>query len=204
MPLAGPATNVPGKIVPLVLAVAILVVLSVAVPSYYLENGTGPQNAGTTALPPQLYVWAKPNYQGPFAGGIGNSSVLPVRELPTGTATTYVDGTLGTVAWVLYTNGLFNRSGNCDTSFSPPGACNVFVGIWTPAAWFAYAHGGSLDPLWCYPGMGEGCSNVSGGELTTPNLSAFDGTGWEIVIWNLLPYSLSGSYVFTVYSSEPP
>jgi len=188
----------------IVVALSVVLAVSVGLTSYYIPEGVAPRPNPGASGPAQLYTWSQPNYEGPMAGGVPHAMVLRVPVLPNGTTSVYVDGTFGTISWILLTNGYFNRSGNCGNSFSPAGACDLYVGIWTPPAWASYASGGPGTPIWCFPGVSEGCLNVSSASFDTPNLSSLDGTGWEIVLWNVATYDLSGSFLFTVYSSSPP
>ncbi|MCI4358504.1 MAG: hypothetical protein L3J95_02620 [Thermoplasmata archaeon] len=154
--------------------------------------------------PSTLAVWDQHSYQGDLLGGLNHSIVMPVRALPNHDSMVYVDGSFSMLSWTYYTHGLFNESGVCANTFSPADACSVYVGIWTPAAWDAYVRGAPMAPVWCFPGNSPSCQNASAGDLGTPNLNQFDGTNWEIVVWNLATFQLSGSYQFTVYSSSPP
>jgi hypothetical protein len=123
--------------------------------------------------------------------------------VPDGTAVFSVIGSFGVKSWMKLDDGLLTESGVCSGSFSPPGACNVYVGIWSPAAWKAYTNGGPLDPLWCFSSNDSGCQNVSGAYVSSPNLEAFDGVSCELVVWNVASFQLSGEYQFGVYTNLP-
>ncbi|HEV2429560.1 MAG TPA: hypothetical protein VGV64_06935 [Thermoplasmata archaeon] len=198
--MGGPLTP---SITRLLVAGSVLVLVVVWATYTYLPATIPVHPSAPGQSPADVNVWSKASYQGEFVRGMNQTAPIRVPEIPGGTGTVYVDASLSTDSWILYTNGLFNQSGNCANSFSPPGACNVFVGIWTAASWAAYTRGGPMDPLWCFPGGGGPCQNVSGGSFVTPNLPSLAGLGWEIHVWNLDPYALSGSYTFTVYASAP-
>lgn len=185
------------------IAAATIVALSVLLPTV-LSPDFPASTAPTGAPAPRTYVWSSPNYDGPIGGGLGAAVVIPIAPLPNGTSNVYVDGSFRMVSWILLTDGLFNRSGACDVSFSPAGACDLYVALWEAPAWHAYLAGEAAQPIWCYPNGAGPCLNASSGSVATPNLSSFDGAGWAITIWNVEPYELSGSYSFTVYSSTAP
>ncbi len=181
----------------LAIAVALSVILVAEAFPYGQFSGVGaPGGAGPTPLT----VWAQRSYQGELAGGVDQAVVLPVPPVPSAAAAVYVDGSFSMLTYSLVENGTFRQGGSCAALFANPDACNVYLGVWSPGAWAAYTAGGALDPVWCFPGSGSGCGNISGAEFDTPNLRSLDGAGWEIVIWNLATYDLSGSYSVTVYS----
>ena len=164
----------------------------------------GSPSASPSTGPSTLSVWDEASYQGDLLGGVNRSVVISVPPLPSENPTVYVDGSFSMLSSTYYTHGLFNESGVCANSFSLANACAVYFGVWTNAAWSAYLQGGPMDPVWCFPGNSPGCANASVGELGTPNLNSLDGTGWQIVLWNLGSFELSGTYQFTVYASAPP
>ena len=137
-----------------------------------------------------------------FGAGLNQSVVAPFPAVPNGTSVISIFGDVGVTTWERVADRLITEVGQCANSFSPPGACNVYVGIWAPAAWSAYVAGGPLDPLWCYS-AGATCLNFSGGSLSSPNLQTLDGVHGEIVIWNLAPYQLVGQYEVDIYTSVP-
>jgi hypothetical protein len=187
----------------LLVAVAGVVALSVILVSLvFSEIGPWPPG-GSGADPSFANVWDQANYEGDLAGGVNQSVEVLVPPVPSSSAPVYVDGSFNIVSWSWYQNGSFHAGGACAEPFARSGACDVYVGIWTPAAWTAYTRGGPMAPLWCYPGDSAGCTNVSGGDFGTPNLGALDGQGWEIVLWNVAAYHLSGTYDFTVYTGAP-
>lgn len=155
------------------------------------------------SAPHPLSEWFNVSFEGCcFASGVPKASIAPLPTVPNGTDAVYVSGSFGVNAWMKLNHSLLSESGNCANSFSPRGACDVFVAVWSPAAWETYAGGGPLAPLWCYPGNGSPCQNVSGGYVYSPNLSGFDGQPWQLVIWNVDTYLLGGSYQFHVYTSH--
>ncbi len=181
------------------LAGAIAVALSVILVAVFLP-GAVPSPAAPGAAPPLLRVWDVASYQGPLAGGVNQSVEIPVAPLPMATPDVYMDGSFSMTSWSLYDQGVFHEGGTCDAAFFTAGPCNLFVGIFTPGAWQEYRAGGPLAPIWCFPGGANACGNASGAEVGTPNLSSYDGSGFDIVMWNLANYTLSGSYAFTVYA----
>ena len=174
-----------------------VILVGIALPA---EVPTGPVS-DPSPQPSLLTVWAESNYQGDLLGGVNHSIVIPVPVLPVNAGTVYVDGSFSMISWILFSHGVFNQSGTCGNSFAPVGACSVYFGIWTSSAWSRYLSGGPAAPTWCFPGDIPGCQNDSAGEVGTSNLAGLDGTGWDIVLWNVEPFQLSGSYAFTVYSS---
>jgi hypothetical protein len=135
-----------------------------------------------------------------FDDGIPNAAVMTPPVIPTGTPTFYVAGSLSISGWTHW-NGVTNDTGSCAPATGPAGACDAYVGIWTPAAWSAYAAGGPMQPFWCYTESGSGCVDVSSASFTTPSLVALEGQPWDIVIWNSQTYGLIGAYSFTTYVS---
>lgn len=180
-------------------ALALAVVLvSLGLPGLPSGDSSSPSTGPNT-----LAVWSQSSYEGDLLGGLNSSVVISVPALPMGDPTVYVDGSFSMLSWTRLHHGLFNESGVCANTFSPAGACAVYVGIWTASGWSEYRHGGPMAPIWCYPGNSPGCLNSSAGELGTPNLNQFDGTPLKIVVWNLESFQLSGSYQFAVYSGAP-
>lgn len=186
------------------LALTAAVALAVILVGIGLPGGPASPSASPSTSPANLAVWDQASYQGDLLGGVNHSVVVSVPPLPAKNPTLYVDGSFTMLSWIRFSHGVFNESGVCANSFSPPDACSVYLGVWTDSAWSAYLDGGPMSPVWCFPGNLPGCSNASIGELGTPNLSLLDGTGWQIVIWNLAPFELSGTYQFTVYAGESP
>ena len=135
-----------------------------------------------------------------FDDGIRNAAITTPPIIHTGTSTLYLVGSVSVSGWTRW-NGTANVTGNCPSSTGPAGACNVYVGIWTPDAWSAYDAGGPMQPFWCYTGNTSGCTNVSTASFTTPSLVALEGQAWDIVIWNVQMYGLIGNYSFTSYVS---
>jgi hypothetical protein len=180
--------------------VALVVSMTVAVTPVAHEILPGPSGVN----PRPLFEWFNSSFQGCcFGAGVNRSVVATLPTVPNGTAVISVFGSFGVTSWMKLNHSLIVESGNCAEPFSPRGACDLYVGIWTPAAWRSYANGGPLDPMWCYPGNGSACQNISGGYVSTPNLSVLDGVSWEIVVWNVDTYLLNGQYQFDVYTSLP-
>jgi len=135
-----------------------------------------------------------------FDDGIRNAAITTPPIVHTGTSTLYLVGSVSVGGWTRW-NGTANVTGNCPAADGPAGACDVYVAIWSPAAWNAYAAGGPMSPFWCYRGNTSECTNVSSAYFTTPSLVALEGQTWDIVIWNVQPYGLIGNYSFTTYVS---
>lgn len=184
------------------IAVAVAVVVTLAV--VFGPVGRVYSPASPVGNPHPLFEWFNASFQGCcFGAGVNRSAIAALPVVPNGTAVVSLFGSFEVDAWMKLTNGLLTESGNCANSFSPRGACDVYVGLWTSRAWAAYASGGPLDPLWCYPGNGTACQNISGGYVSTPNLNTLDGQSSEIVVWNVDTYLLNGDYQFDVYTSQP-
>jgi hypothetical protein len=191
------------KIRHLVLSVAAIV--AVVVSLVVAVSPAGPVSWATppTSGPRPLFEWFNASFQGCcFGAGVNDSAIAPLPTVPNGTQTVSVFGSFGVTSWIKLDDGLVVESGNCANSFSPRGACDIYVGIWTPTAWRAYVAGGPLDPLWCFPGNGS-CQNISGGYLSSPNLRTLDGLACELVVWNVDTYRLGGTYQVQVYTSQP-
>ena len=122
--------------------------------------------------------------------------ILGPITVPSRTAPVGFQGNITTLSWHRFENGTGNVSGSCAIGASLPaqGACNVFVGVWTPTAWSSYAAAGSASPIWCYAAAGTSspCVNSSTFQFSTGDQSAYDGVAWEIVVWNLVPWGLYG------------
>jgi hypothetical protein len=186
------------------IAVAAVVAITVTLVVFAIPSGVGFLNGPDNGVNPHpLSEWFNTTFQGCcFGAGLNQSVVAPFPAVPNGTSVISIFGDVGVTTWERVADRLITEVGQCANSFSPPGACNVYVGIWAPAAWSAYVAGGPLDPLWCYS-AGATCLNFSGGSLSSPNLQTLDGVHGEIVIWNLAPYQLVGQYEVDIYTSVP-
>jgi len=183
------------------MAILVAAVVSLTVVIVPIGPAAFPHSHGVAPKP--LTEFYNASFQGCcFAAGIAHAAIAPLRPAPNGTSSVYLSGSFGVEAWMKLNNSLIIETGNCANSFSPRGACDLFVGVWTPTSWLSFVAGGPLDPLWCFPGNGTNCQNVSGGYVYTPNLSHFDGQGLEVVLWNLDTYRLDGSYSFQMLTSE--
>lgn len=135
---------------------------------------------------------------GNFDDGLGNPMIMQPPVIPSQSQSAYVTVSLSVSSWSQW-NGTANATGACDSPSSPPGTCNAYIGIWTPAAWDSYAGGGPMQPFWCYTGTGSVCTNVSEASFTTPSLLGLAGQPWEIVIWDTQPYGLVGYYQVNLF-----
>jgi hypothetical protein len=144
----------------------------------------------------QGYIWAEEN---DYGVGIANAVVLGPVSNPPNSTLVYVHGSVSALSWHRYAGGAGNDTGSCSATLPSPGACNVFVGVWTPTAWVTYASGGSATPIWCYSTGGSGCTNASTFSFTSSNLASSGGSGWEIVLWNIVPWGLYGYFNATEY-----
>jgi len=134
-----------------------------------------------------------------YGVGLANAVVLgPTSNLPA-YPVVYVQGNISTLSWHRYEGGGGNASGSCSAPTPEPGVCNVYVGVWTPAAWDTYASGGAASPIWCYSGGGSGCSNASTFSFTSSNFASVGESEWEVVIWNVVPWGLYGYFNATEY-----
>jgi hypothetical protein len=170
--------------------VAIGVALAVAIPTYYSHDSKSqpPVRAGN--------IWGELN---DYGVGLANAVILGPVTIPTGYSPVYVQGNISTLSWQRYEGGSGNLTGNCSAPTPEAGVCDVYVGVWTPAAWATYASGGSATPLWCYSNGGSGCTNASTFGFTSSDLSSSDGAPWEVVLWNLVPWGLYGYFNVTEY-----
>lgn len=171
-------------------AIAITVsVLAVALPAYL-----SPASPSTGSSPPHVKIGATWSELGDYGVGIANAMILGPITVPAGTAPVGFQGNVTTLSWHRFVNGTGYVSGSCGASLPAPGACNIFLGVWTPTAWAAYAAGGSASPIWCDTAAGTSspCVNSSTIQFSTGDQSAYDGVPWEIVVWNLVPWGLYG------------
>ncbi len=76
-----------------------------------------------------------------FDDGIRNAAIATSPVVHFGTSTLYLVGSLSVSGWTRW-NGTANATGNCPSATGPAGACDVYIAIWTSAAWTAYAAGG--------------------------------------------------------------
>ena len=183
------------------LTVVVTVVAAVAVAgSLLLASSADPSllGGGGSSSP---HPWWSTGFNGCcFDDGIRNADTIPMPTVHTGTSTLYLVGSLSIASWTRF-NGTGNDTGTCDSATTPAGACDVYIGIWTPDGWSSYAAGGPMQPSWCYSAGGGSCTAVSNVTFTSSNLTSLEGLAWELVVWNVQPYGLIGSYTFSLYVS---
>lgn len=154
---------------------------------------------GSSSVAKQL-VWQSSFSGGPFDDGIHHAATIVGPVIPSRTSMAYLTVSLSVTSWTRW-NGMGNSTGTCDSPGSPTGACNVYIGIWTAAAWNAYTAGGPLQPFWCYSVSASACANVSAASFTSPSLVPLEGQAWEVVIWNIQLYGLIGNFELKFYAS---
>jgi hypothetical protein len=150
-------------------------------------------------------VTVRPGWSAGFNGccfddGVRNAAVLSPPTIHTGTSVLYLGGSLSIQSWTHF-NGTGNDTGTCAPPTGPAGACDAYVGIWTPSAWDAFVAGGPMQPFWCYPGNGSSCVAVNSASFNSSSLTSLEGAPFDIVIWNNMSYGLMGSFTVTLYVS---
>lgn len=155
-----------------------------------------PGGAPLTTLPSRvLDSW---NSTGDYGVGVAHAVTLGPVTVPIGTSPVFVAGEITADSWHRYEGGSGNVSGNCTAGIPESGVCNVFVGVWAPAAWTTFASGGSATPIWCYTAGGSTCANASDFSFVSSDLAANDGSAMDIVVWNVVPWGIYGSINVTV------
>ena len=136
-----------------------------------------------------------------FDDGVRNAAVNEPPTVHTGTSILYLGGSLSVESWTHF-NGTGNVTGTCTPPTGPVGACDAYIGVWTPLAWDSYVTGGPMNPFWCYTGNGSSCVAVSNATFNSSSLTSLEGQPFVVVIWNTMTYGLVGSYTLALYVSQ--
>ena len=180
-----------------IIATVAVVASATTISALTLLPGLDPSSGSSNVRP-----WWSSGFSGCcFDDGIRNAATFVPPIVHTNTSTLYVVGSVNVASWTRF-NGTANVTASCSNTPTPPGACDVFVGVWTPAAWAIYAAGGPLAPAWCYSANGSVCANASSMSFTTTSLVSLEGESWEVVVWNIEPYGLMGNISLQAYVSS--
>lgn len=178
---------------PLFLAIAVVAVV-VAMCASVLILSTFPNGSATSGSNDTVRSAWNSSFNGCcFDAGLQNPAILSGPTIPSGTSVAYLNVSLSVTSWTHFT-GTGNATGGCSPPVGPVGACDVYIGVWTPTAWNAYQYGGPLSPFWCFTTNSSTCTATSAATFTSSSLIPLEGQTWEVVIWNLQSYGLSGTY----------